>query len=126
MSSESEFHRLIETTIISVALETMTGKAGALEALVRAALTSPVSAIFGNRYVVAGPAETLVHFVLKDEIKRATHEAIRKVLAERLADIEASVRKGLDDGSFVSAATAAIMNATRPGYHIKINFEREK
>jgi len=119
---ETTIKTLIETQIIQALSN---APLEAMEKLVKAALSKPVDDS-GNFNGYSNHKIPYIDYMVGQEIRAAAQEAARKVIRERMPEIESHVRAGLSSESIVAAVTNALVGAASEDWRITVNFEAEK
>jgi hypothetical protein len=117
---------LLETQII----QALNSAPDAIEKMVKAALTRPVDSNGYHEgmsnYRGYGGTMPYLDWMVGQEIREAARKAAAKVIAERMPDIEAEVRKGLSSESIVAAVTKSLIGTAEQEWRINVSFEAEK
>ena len=123
---ESTIKTLLEAQII----QALNSAPEAIEKMVKAALAKPVDAngySEGQRdYTSYRGTMPYLDWMVGQEIRNAAQAAAKKVIQEKMPDIEAEVRKGLSSESVVAAITKSLVGAAANDWRINVSFEAEK
>lgn len=124
MSTLDEMQTMVKTIIEAQIIKSLNEAPEAIEKLVKAALAHPVDSNGDAKGY--GTKMPYVDWLVGDEIRAASRIAVRKVIAEHAANIEAAVRAGLSQEDVVKAVAKAVIGAADQEWRINIKFENEK
>jgi hypothetical protein len=119
---ETTIKTLIETQII----QALNNAPEAVEKMVKAAMSEPVDPRSGKNDGYSSHRVPYLEYMVGNEIRSAATEAARKVIQEKMPDIEAEVRKGLSSESLVAAVTKSLIGVAEQEWRISVKFEGEK
>lgn len=124
MSTEGQIETIVKTLIQTEVIKALNSAPDAIEKLVKAALSRPVD--ITGKFDAYGKTMPYLDYLVCNEIRAATQDAVRTVIAGHRTEIEQHVREGLKTESLVAAMTKAIVGASEHDYLIKVSFETQK
>lgn len=120
----------IKTLLEAQIIQALNSAPEAIDKMVKAALARPVDAngnAEGTRdYTSYRGTMPYLDWMVGQEIRDAARTAARKVIQEKMPDIEAEVRKGLSSDSVVAAVTKSLVSTAAQEWRINISFEAEE
>lgn len=96
-----------------------------IEKLVKAALASPVDPRSG-RHEGYGANTPYIDYLIGDEIRNATRNAVREVVKENSSAIEQAVRASLNSETVVASFSKAVIGAIDQDWRLEVNFKAEE
>lgn len=128
---ENEIKKLVETQVEAMILKAFRSEPEVVEALVRTALGQTVTEYgfppdkkggFGHDKEMP-----FLDYLVGQTIRNAAQRAIMKVMEEREPQIEAAVRKSLDEGAVADAMTKKLVNImSNKDFKIEVSVGEEK
>ena len=122
--NDANIQDIIKATIETQVVLALNSVPEAIEKLVKAALSKPVDE--NGKFDGYRNTMPYLDFIVGDEIRRASRDAVQRVVQERATEIENEVRKGLSSEAVVAAVTKSIVGAANDSWRIAVKFESDK
>lgn len=119
----NQMDTMVKTIIEAQVIQALKSAPDAIEAMVKAALSQPVSENGDTRGY--GNKMPYLDYIVGDAIREAARRAVHKVVQESSEQIEAQVRKGLSSETVVAALTKSLVNSVNEDWRIKVEFAAE-
>lgn len=114
---------LVKTIIQTQVIQALNSAPEAIEKLVAAALEKPVDKDTGKSDGYSSTRIPYLDWMIGGEIRDAARDAVRQIIKEHTADVEAQVRKALSADSVVAAVSKSLIGAAEQEWRIKVDFE---
>lgn len=113
---------LIETQVI----QALNSAPEAIEKMVKAAMSEPVDPRSGSKDGYHSTQRVpYLEYMVGEEIRSAARTAARKVILEKMPDIETHIRAGLSADSSVAAIAKSLVGVIDNDWRIEVKFEAE-
>lgn len=122
--ANEDISALIRGIIEIQVIQALNSAPDAIDKLVKAALSKPVDD--AGKFDGYGTKMPYLDWMVGQEIRSATRDAVKRVILERTSDIDAQVRAGLSAESIVTAVTKSLIRTAEQEWRITVNFEAEK
>lgn len=101
---------IVQTQLEALILQAFNSAPDAIDKLIKAALTDHKVDRNGNESRYGSGDFTYLEYLVGDTIRRAARGAVEKVVKERQPEIEAAMRKAINESDFASEATKSLLN----------------
>jgi hypothetical protein len=115
---------LVKATIETQIIKALNEGPELIEKLVKAALNEPVDS--AGKKDGWGSKMPFIDYLVGEEIRRASQDAVRRVVKELSPQIEANVRAALGEDSVTKAMAKAIIGTVEQDWKINVKFEKEE
>lgn len=124
---QKDVNQLVKTIIETQIVQALNNAPEAIEALIKAAMSEPVDKNGnkeGSREFSFGSTKMpYLDWMVGQQIRNATHNAVVKVINEMLPDIESKVREKLSHDDVAKSFVEAVVKNVGQEWRIRVNFE---